>query len=280
MVSWSVLIPAGIVGGLVLAAIIIIFMVKLQKKSNIDYIILQTFEGLQRPSIKSGYVDVKNDGTRMAEHIVGKGPEKINIGTFHQKFLKPSSPGRYIMFLEEHDVGRYRPLEYNGDIKKTKVKIAEFTDEPLLDKNSKNLLDDFGNPLYKIKRDANGKEIYKEEEIDISSLVSVPNDDIDYILSRKEKNKRLLEKKQESNKWLPYLIGGAAFIFVFLGVILSSYYNYQASANVKAGLDNFDAASQTERIINLFVEKMTNATTKDVFTVEPIGENVPKPPGK
>jgi len=278
--EWSTIIPLAILGGLALAGIIIAIMVMMGKKSNVEYIILQTFEGSQRPLMKKGLVDVKNDGTRMAEHVIGEGSNKIYVGTFHQKYLKPTTHGKYLMMLEEFDVGRYRPLEYNGDIKKSKIKIPVYTDIPKKDKEGNTLQDVYGNVLYEFKNDEKGRPLYREIEEDISSMVSVPNDDIDYMLSRKEKNKKLLERKEKESKWLPYLLGGAAFVFVFLGVVLSSYYNFQSASEIKEGLGNFNAAAQTEQIINTFVDRMTNKTTRDLFKESGDGVNIDTPPGK
>jgi len=276
--EWGTLIPLAMMGGLVVAGIIIALIIAFGKKSNVEYVILQTFEGSQRPLMKKGLVDVKNDGTRMAEHVIGTGANKIFAGTFHQKYLKPTTAGKYLMMLEEFDVGRYRPLEYNGNIKKSKIKIPVYLNDPKIDEKGNTLVDAFGNVIFKIKTDEKGRPVYKEIEEDISSMVSVPNDDIDYMLSRKEKNKKLLERKQKESKWLPYLLGGAAFVFVFLGVVLSSYYNFQSAVEIKNGLANFNAGAQTEQIINTFVEQMTNRTTRDVF--KPTGEGViDRPPG-
>jgi len=278
--EWATLIPLALLGGLLLAGTIIGIMIYFGKKSNIDYVILQTFEGAQRPFIKKGLVDVKNDGGRMAEHVMTVAGKQEGIGTFHQKYLKPSAGGRYIMLLEEHDVGRYRPLEYRGDIFKSMLRVPVYTNKQLKDKKGEPLLDKKGEPIYEIKKDKNGLPIYQEIEEEVAGLVSVPNDDIDYMLSRKEKNRLLLARKKETNKWLPYIAGGLIFLFVFMGVVLSSYYNYQTSIEIRKGLGNFDGAAQTERVINLFVEKMTNTTTRDVFKVQPEESDADKPPGK
>ena len=47
----------------------------------------------------------------MAEYIMKVRGKKKEIGTFHQKHLKPTTNNKYIILLEEWDRGRFRPME-------------------------------------------------------------------------------------------------------------------------------------------------------------------------
>ena len=190
------------------------------KKSNITYIILQTFLGSKKAINIKGYVDRVNDGSYMAEHYILEKGKKQAIGTFHQKWLIPSTKDKYIMFLEEYDAGRYRPIEYNDK-----------------DKNF--------NPI--------------------------PNEDIDWLISRKEKNRRMLEEKKKESHWKQYLASGILLFLVVVAIFIQGYFMVETSNNLKAGEQQLakvireqNPAEIQERTVKLIFSVLKNETIRNV----------------
>lgn len=250
----------AVILGFALMLILFFVMVLLDaKKGNITYIICQTFLGGQKWYMGQGKVDIKNDGSYMAEHVLYK-PKKLQIGLIHQKFLKPQKGNRYLIVLEEWDTGRFRPLDYRGHMKGRTTLTRKIMQE-----------DNDGNPIL----DPKTKEIQysdKVEVIDYGTLIATPNHDIDYIVQRKDKNRQLLLKKQEANKWLPMIIGGALFVIVGVMLVVSWMYLAEFSANLKDASKNFASGQTTENTVKAIRDILLNESitrVKDTGTASP-----------
>lgn len=223
----------------------------LQPKPNIKYIITQTFHGNIRVLLRVGFVVSDPKMLNMATHTMLVNGVKKEIGTFHQKYLHTTDKGSMVLMLEEFDIGRYRPM-IKGEVKKMS---AEF------------------------KNVSQGE---REDDNTIIEVQGVPNEDIDWILGSRDKIRQVFAKQQqEKYKWLPYIMGGIVVLFVFLGLIATSYYNYMASQTHEKTVERiaktFDPATQTERIIKAFVNEMVNGTVRDVIKEK---EEPPRPPGE
>lgn len=246
----------AIIGGVVLMFGLFGMMIYLdRKKGNIDYHICQTFLGGQRWMTLRGLVDVKNDGSFLAEHTLVDGGKRP-IGLFHQKHLKPSRGNRYSMLLEEWDVGRYRPLEYEGHIqgKSEVVKLM-----PKLDGNSKPVRDKKGNI-----------EFVKDKEIiDTGLLKATPNHDIDWILRRKEKNRLMILKKDEKFKWLPLLAGGAVLVVAGVILVAVAMYMNDMSGHFETASKNFNTGEDVINRITKIEEQVYNGTVVDRIKSQP-----------
>lgn len=245
----NIWILAVILGFALMLTLFFVLILLDRKAGNIDYLICQTFLQNQKWYTVRGKVDVKNDGTFMAEHIIITGGKKP-IGLFHQKHLKPSKGNRYMMILEEWDVGRYRPLEYEGHIYGQTEVIKRI---PIYDAK--------GNVL----KGSDGKIVYKDlkDIIDQGLLRGTPNHDIDWILRRKEKNRIMLIKKDENKKWLPMIASAGVLIIVAIFMVFAAYYLVQYSENLEAASKNFNPTKQTQDTVEIIKDLLFNETIQD-----------------
>jgi hypothetical protein len=230
-----------------------------RKKGNITYTICKTFLGSQQWYTAQGMVDVKNDGTFMAEHMILSGG-KTPIGVFHQKHLKTTKGGRYMMFLEEWDIARYRPLEYKGHIKGKSTMIRLI-------------------PQYKdgqLVRDEKGNIIHDrvEETVDIGRFKGIPNHDIDWILRRKEKNRLMLIRKEERNRWIPLVAAGGILVIAAIVVVLAAFYMNEMSVHIETASKNFADQKDMSETAKVIRDILVNGT----FT-EKVKATAPPPPG-
>ncbi len=250
----SIYLIAAIVGVILMFLFFFGLIILERKKGNIDYIICQTYLGGQRWYMLKGMVDKKNDGSFLAEHVIFKGG-KHPIGLFHQKHLKHHLGKRYMMILEEWDVGRYRPLEYRGHLKgKTKM-IRRITN-----------FDDKGD----IIRDKKGNIDFtdKEEIIDNGRLKATPNHDIDWIIRRKEKNRELLLKKEEKWKWLPALAAGGLLIISGLMMVAAWMYLADYSENLESASKNFGNHQDPKVTTDIVLRVLYNQSQTSIKDVD------------
>lgn len=256
----NVWIVAVIAGTALMFTMFFVMLMLDRKRGNIEYNICQTFLGGQRWYRARGMVDVKNDGTFMAEHVILTGGKKP-IGLFHQKHLKNITGKQYMMLLEEWDTGRFRPLEYRGHIK-GKTIVTRLV--PVVDELGKQKKDDKGKPLYR----------KTEDTIDTGLLKGIPNHDIDWIVRRKEKNRELLIKKEERNKWLPVLVSGGVLIIAGIMLVLVAYYMNEMSVNFKTAASQSSSGKATADTVKIIRDLLLNETYQDRL------ENLDRPPSR
>lgn len=242
---WSILI------GFIVMIGMFTLLVLLGRRFNIFYWVTQSFKNSERKFLLKGKVDVLNDGSFMAVHKVGKNL----LGTWSQQFLTPSKGKYYIMELEEYDTGRYRPRQ-SSHLIRNEVDIAQWDDKK----------GDY-------QRDASGKIVFKKDKLPIAVANSVTNDDIDFILKRKDLNKRMLQKKKEDRGWINTLIAGGVFVVVAIMMIFASYWNYQSYVETQKGVANALSQLSDEEYerarLEMIFEVLRNQRILEAQEVEP-----------
>lgn len=112
----------------VIFCLVIFLMSRMNKRTNIEYTIVQTFDHGQKMYKRKGMVTIPDGFDAMAKHeIVYKG-KKAEIGSFHQKYLHPVDSLNYIMMLEEWDTGRFHPIELK--VSEDQKRFSKFTSVP------------------------------------------------------------------------------------------------------------------------------------------------------
>lgn len=251
---WLIAIVAGVV--LMFAMFGLMLMLD-RKRGNIEYIIYRTFLGGQKIYKVRGMVDVKNDGSFMAEHVALTGGKRP-IGKFHQKHMKDAGKGQWLMVLEEYDIGRFRPLEYRGHLKGKSEVVRRV---PMLDEKGT------------IRRDAKGTPMFTEsrEIIDTGTLKGIKNDDVDWILQRKEKNRQLLLRKEERNKWWPVIAAGGIMIIAGVVLVMTAFYLNEMSAHFDTATNRLADFDQAKEDIKVIRGAIVNQSITDIFTGAPPG---------
>jgi hypothetical protein len=248
----------GIGLGFIVMVLLIIILILKDNKSNIDYIICQTFTGNQKWYKAIGLVDVKNDGSYTVVHKVMQ-PKLGEIGSFHQKHLKPGKGNRYFMLLNEWDKGRFAPMEYTGKIKDLVFQV------PKKDETGKLMLDAEGNVIMEVKKTQAGE------------LETISNSDVDFIIQQRKKNE-VITKRQEKNKaWWPVVAGGAGFVLLLVVMV------YMVMQNTETAKINADAsasiAAQQERtaeiITKTIIDLVRNETIHEAFKKPQLPPNPP-----
>lgn len=229
MVSYVLLafigVPFAIGAGILLASL-------LTKKSNIRYLIIQSFIGNEKILIKHGYIDVSKHDV-MAEHNLIEKNKKIPIGTFHQKYLKPMQKG-YLMLLEEYDKGRYRPLVLSGVSKDNQEYISKLEAVP----------NDDVNFILRTK-----EEMFK-------------------LLQRDKKENRWLSIV--ANLGTLIIVGVVLVLVAFYQNEASNNYA-EGNLRIEQALKHIDEGAQAQKVAEVMLKLLTNQTVRDLIpaTVEP-----------
>ena len=221
----NIFITIGIVILAIPAAIIIFILIR--PKTNIRYVITQTFFGGERIVIKEGKVESKIEDKNMAVHKMLVGTFKlVSIGTFHQKHLRQGIGNKLVMKLEEYDVGRYRP-----------VKMGDLSDT-----------------------DPDGLNVKVENPISNNDIDFIVNE-------KSAAKETYEKKKEEKMKWLPYVAGVAVFIICFIVFVLMMYYVNEMNTKLvsleialEQKIDGMDPVNMAKAMTNNCVDLMRNGT--------------------
>ncbi|MFO8067453.1 MAG: hypothetical protein R6U11_07720 [Bacteroidales bacterium] len=227
------------------------------KKNNIRYVITQTFEGGSKTYILTGRIE-KWKSDIIAEHKIVKGNQEMSIGHFHQKYLQPSNNDKFLMYLEEYDTNRFRPMMPGQSAHKERV--------PKLDDNND------------IERDEDGNIKYTTQEV--KDLEYVPNNDINWMITSVDRVRKFTESKKKSTPWKEYLVGAGLLFLVICGMFVSLYFQYEmfnegsktigkATDSLANNIDKLNPESQQKILWENIQRALKNETIRSVVKPEP-----------
>lgn len=226
----------------------VILIIRGRRRGNLEYIIIQSYLGIKKPIRRKGYVkldDLENTAIFEMADIGGRKP----IGTFHQKYLMPQEKG-YLMFLEQYEIGRYRPIEFTGETRDELIKVVE--------------KDFLGNAA----RTETGEILKKDLLTKISRMKAVSNNDVDFILQTRTRLKeRLLAKQKKNSLWRTLAIV-SIYLFLFLSIFINTYYNHETSVRLAQAVEDQSEAKVTELVTRTILQVLSNQSIKDV--VKPV----------
>jgi len=244
MEYWLILVITFFVSVVLVAFILLFSALKSKGRGNIEYIIIQSYLGVKRPIRRAGFVTLDNVENIAVFEMFDKGA-RMEIGTFHQKYLMPFGKG-YIMFLEQYEMGRYRPYEFTEETKNEEISVIQ---------------KDF---LGKVGKDKNGNPITSILKQTVRKVRPVSNNDVDFIIQSRDKLKsKLLAKEKKNSLWRTLAIVGI-YVFLFLSIFINSYYNYMQSEKITETIQSQSEARVAEQVTKTIMEVLMNQTTKDV----------------
>ena len=251
MEYWLILVLTFVISVVVVFVIILFSSFKSKGKGNIEYIIIQSYLGVKKPVRARGFVTLDDAGTiAIFEMFAAKG--RTEIGSFHQKHLLPFEKG-YIMFLEQYEIGRYRPYEFQD---KTKDELVETFDKDFL-----------GNVVH----GKDGKPLISITKQSIGLIQPVSNDDVDFIIRSRDRIKEKLLAKQKKNSLWRMLAVVSIYIFLFLSIFINSYYNYLQSEKITGVIERQSEAEVSKVVTQTIMTVLMNQTVKDVVKSLPTG---------
>lgn len=257
MVTYAQIVAATLVIAPVLTAIIItVLIVASNRRNNVFFLIIKTFNRTEVPILTKGRIkELREKGTLMSEAFIRKNGRWAGIGTFHQRFLMPFRKNKYLLLVEEWDVGRYRPMvrtEGYGVVKiYDLVKDAE------------------GKAMF----DLDGKPKYEERPQRTGLIEPMTNDDFDYIQHKlTEMDRRYAQEQKNTAAW-KLIAGGFLVVVLTIGMVMSAYYNYNTATELKNG-----AVIQTQTIAETIYRLFSNETVREAARVVPPNQNIPAPP--
>jgi hypothetical protein len=258
MVTYGEIVAVAVIAAPIVTTIIIIGLIILKSgKNNTTFLVIKTFNRSEVPIFYKGRIkQLRDRDNLMSEAIITKEGKKTGIGTFHQKFIMPFGNKRYLMILEEWDVGRYRPMQRLEGYGLSRVWEAQ--------------RDAQGKPIY----DLEGKRKFEEKVQRVGVLEPVSNDDFEYIRHKLAEVEKRYEIKQKDSQTWKYIAGGFIVVVILATVIMSAYYNYQTAVELKNG-----AVTQTQSISETIYKLFSNETIREAARVAPPKDNRPAPPG-
>lgn len=258
MVTYAQIVAATLVlAPLATAVIVTVLIVLSNRRNNVFFLIIKTFNRSEVPILAKGRIkELREKGTLMSEAFIRKNGRWTGIGTFHQKFLMPFRKNKFLLMVEEWDVGRYRPLVRSEAYGMVKVY---------------DLIKDIdGKPVY----DLDGKPKYEERTQRTGVIEAMTNDDFDYIQHKLTEMDRRYQQEQKATATWKLIAGGFLVVVLVIGMVMSAYYNYNTATELKTG-----AVQQTQLITETIYKLFSNETIKEAARVVPPKQNIPAPPG-